>query len=89
MEKNGDSMVASSLCCHYGDTYDVFLIGDLVQPRETLMACVIHHWRHVVNLFRFTQNSRLYLAKVFNRFMDNAPIKISIYVIDVISSNFL
>jgi hypothetical protein len=36
-----NSIVSNSLCCHYGEIGDVFLIGGVVQPFETLMASAI------------------------------------------------
>jgi hypothetical protein len=35
--------LAGSLFCHYGETDDVFLIGGLVEPDETLIASAIRH----------------------------------------------
>jgi hypothetical protein len=75
------------LYCHFGGTNDVFLVGGLVKLGEILMASAIRYCRHLVN-FRFPHNNRLYLAKVFNGFLDHEPVKISIYAIDIICSNF-
>jgi hypothetical protein len=44
-----NSLVGETLLCHYEETNDVFPIGGLVQPGETLRAVAIRHCRHVVN----------------------------------------
>ncbi len=44
--------------CQYEETNDVFLIDDLVQPDETLMASAIFYCHQLVN-DRFPQNDRL------------------------------
>ena len=75
--------IAGSLFCHYGETDDAFLIGGLVEPNETLTASVIRHCRRLVE-FCPRPNQRLYLAKVINGLVDHEPVKISIYVIDVL-----
>ena len=62
MTKSANSLVETTLLCHYGETNDIFPIGDLVQPGETLTAATIRHYRHIVN-FRIEQNDRLYIAK--------------------------
>jgi hypothetical protein len=61
--------LASSLFCHYGEIDDGFLIGGLVDPNETLMACVTRHCRRLVD-FRLKPSHRLYLAKVINGLVD-------------------
>ena len=38
-----NGIVQGSLLCHYGETNDAFLVGGLVQPSETLMACAIRN----------------------------------------------
>ena len=75
--------LARSLFCHYGEIDDSFLIGGLVDPNETLMACVTRHCRRLVD-FRLKPSHRLYLAKVINGVVDHEPVKISIYVVDVL-----
>ncbi len=74
MSENVNS-IACSLFCHDEATNDVFLIGGLVQPHETLMASAIRHCRHLVNV-RFSWIDHLYMAKVLNGFMDHEPGKI-------------
>ena len=71
--------IAGSLFCQYGENDDVFLIGSLVEPNETLMT--IRHCRRLVD-FRLRPNHRLYLAKVINGLVTHEPVKISIYVVD-------
>ena len=66
--------LASSMFCHYGETDDVFLIGGLVEPNETLMASGIRHCRRLVD-FRLKPSHRLYLAKVINGLVDHEPFK--------------
>jgi hypothetical protein len=75
--------IADSLFCHYGETDDAFLIGGLVEPNETLMAGAIRHCRRLVD-FCLKPNHRLYLAKVINGLVNHEPVKISIYVVDVL-----
>ncbi len=65
-------IVRGTLLCHYWDINDVVLVGDLVQPGETIMACAIIHRRHLVN-FRIAQNDGLYQVKVLDGFMDRDP----------------
>jgi len=48
MAENINSLVDSTLLCHYGETHDVFPIGGLVQPGETLTAVAFRHCRHLV-----------------------------------------
>jgi hypothetical protein len=83
MAENINSRVGSTLPWHYGETHDVFPIGDLVQSGETLTTASIRHCRHLVN-FRIEQNDRLYIAKELDGFMDHEPIKITILIIDVL-----
>jgi hypothetical protein len=67
-----------------GETDDAFLIiGGLVEPNETLMACAIRHCRRLVD-FCPMPSQRLYLAKVINGLVNHGPVKISIYVIYVL-----
>ena len=75
--------LSGSLLCHYGETDDAFLIGGVVQPNETLMAGAIRHCRRMVDS-RLKPNHCLYLAKVINGLVNHEPVKISIYVIDVL-----
>ena len=65
------------------ETNDIFLIGALVQPGETLTCAVIRHCRHLVN-FRIKQNDRLYIAKELDGFMDHDPVKIAILITNVL-----
>ena len=74
--------LAVSLCCHYGEIDDDFLIGGVVEPIETLMARTIRHCIRLVD-FRLKPNHRLYLAKVVHGLANHEPVKISIYVLDV------
>jgi hypothetical protein len=83
MAENINSLVGSTLLCHYGETHDVFPIGGLVQPGETLTTATIRHCRHRDN-FRIEQNDRLYIAKELNGFMEHEPIKITIFIIGVL-----
>ena len=72
--------------CHYGETDDAFLIGGLVEPNETLVASAIRHCRRQVG-FRLKPSHRLYLAKVNNGLVDQEPVKISFYFVDVLFKN--
>jgi hypothetical protein len=81
MAENINSLVGSTLLCHYGETHDAFLIGYLVQSGETLTTTSIRHCRHLVN-FRIEQNDSLYIAKELDGFMDHEPIKITILISD-------
>ena len=60
-----NSLVGTTLLCHYGEKNDIFPIVGLVQPGETLTVATIRHCRHVVN-FRIEQNDRLYIAKALD-----------------------
>ena len=82
MLNNINGIVQGTLICHFGDTNDP-LLGWLVQPGETLMACAIRHCRHLVN-FCLAQNDFLYLVKTMDGFMDHEPVKISNFIIDVL-----
>jgi len=78
--------IAGSLLCHYGETDDAFLIGDLVEPNETLMAGAIRYCRRLVD-FRLRPSHRLDLAKVINGLVNHEPVKISFYVVNVLYKN--
>ena len=52
-----NSLVGSTLLCHYGEMHDIFPISGLVQPGETLTNASIRHCRHLAN-FRIEQNGR-------------------------------
>ena len=67
-----NSLVGSTLYCHYGETNDIYPIGGLVQQGETLAVAAIRHCRHLVN-FRIEQNDRLYISKKLDGFMDYEP----------------
>jgi hypothetical protein len=84
MAENINSLVGSTLLCHYGETHDLFPIGGLVQPGETLTTGVIRHCRHLVNNFRIEQNDRLYIAKELDEFMDHEPAKITILITNIL-----
>jgi hypothetical protein len=75
--------LTGSLFCHYGETEEAFLIGGVVERNETLMASDIRHCRRLVD-FRLKPSHRLYLAKVINCLVDHKPVKIFIYVVDVL-----
>ena len=75
--------LTGSMFCHYDETDDVFLIGGSVEPNKTLMASAIRHCRRLVD-FRLKPCHRLYLAKVINGLVDHEPLKIYIYVVDVL-----
>ena len=62
MAENIIYLVGSTLLRHYGEMHDVFPIGGLVHPGETLTIATIRHNRHLVN-FRIEQNDRFYIAK--------------------------
>ncbi len=76
--------VSGGLLCHHGVSDDVYTIGGLVEPDETLMGSAIRHCRHLVN-HCVKPNDRLYLTKVLGDFMNHEPIKISIYVTHILS----
>ena len=75
--------IDGSLFCHYGKTYDAFLIGGLVGHDESLTTCMIRHWKRLVG-FSPGLNQRFYLAKVSDGIVNHEPVKISIYVMDVL-----
>jgi len=83
MAESVNSLVGTTLLCHYGETNDIFPIGGIVQLGETVAAQAIRHCRHIVN-FRNEQNDRLYIAKELDGFMDHEPVKIAILIIDVL-----
>jgi hypothetical protein len=85
MAESVNSLVGTTLLCHYGETNDEFTIGGLIQPGENLTYGAIRHCRHLVN-FRIEQNDRLYIAKELDGFMDHEPFKISILVTNVLYS---
>ena len=43
MAESVNSLVGTTLLCHYGGTNDIFPIGGLVQPGETLTVAAIRH----------------------------------------------
>ena len=78
-----NSLIGTTLLCHYGETNDIFPIGGLVHQGKTLTTATILHSRHLIN-FRIEQNDRLYIAKELDGgFMDHEPVKISILITDV------
>jgi len=60
-----------------------FLIGGSVEANETLMASAIRHCTCLVD-FHLKPSHRLYLAKVINGLVNPEPVKVSMYVIDVL-----
>ena len=83
MAESVNSLVGTTLLCHYGETNDVFPIGGLVQPGETLTVAAIRHCRHMVN-FRIEQNDHLYTVTELDGFMDHEPFKIATFITDVL-----
>ena len=83
MAESINSRVGTSLLCHYRGANDIFPIGGVVQPGETLTAATIRHCRHLVN-FRIEHNDRLYIATKSNECMDHEPIKITICITNVL-----
>jgi len=83
MSKNVNSLVGTTLLCHCWETNNIFSIGGLVQPGDTLTAAAIRHCHHVVN-FRIKHNDRLYIAKELDAFMDHELVKITILINDVL-----
>ena len=75
--------LSGNLFCHYGETADAFVIGGAIEPNETLMAGAIRHCRRLVD-FRLKTSQRLYSSRVMNGLIDHEPVKMSIYVIDVL-----
>ena len=75
--------LAGGMLCHYGETDDVFLIGGGVESNKTLMANAIRHCRRLVD-FHLKPSHRLYLATIINSLVNHEPVKIYIYVIDVL-----
>ncbi len=78
------SALFGRLLCHHGISDDVYPIGDLVEPDETLMATASRHCRHLVN-YCVKPNDRLYLTKVLSGFMNYERVKISINVTNILS----
>ena len=81
-----NSIIHATLLCHYGDTNAALLVGGLVKPGETLMACAIRHCRHLVD-FRIAHNARSYPLNTMNGFTDHEPLKTSFFI-DVLFSRF-
>jgi hypothetical protein len=77
------SGLSGSLFCHYGETNYAFLIGGVVESNETLMTGAIRHCRRLVDL-RLKPSQRLYSTKAINGLIDHEPVKISIFVIDIL-----
>ena len=78
--------IAGSLFCHYGETDDAFLIGGLIDHDETLTAGVVRHCKRLVG-FNPGPGQRFYLAKAINGLVNHEPVKISIFVMDVLYTN--
>ena len=72
------------LLCHHGVSDDVFPIGGLVEPDETLMGSAIRHCHHLVN-YCVKPNDLMYSTKVLSDFMNHEPVKTSIYVTNVLN----
>ncbi len=64
--------VSGGLLCHNGVSDDVYPIGGLVEPDDTLIGRDICHCRHLVN-HCVKPNDRLYLTKVLGGFMNHEP----------------
>ena len=71
--------IAGSLFRHYGENDDAFLIGGLVEPRETLTTSVISHSTRLVG-FSPGPNQRFYLAKVINGLINHELVKICVFM---------
>ena len=54
-----------------------------MQSGETLTTATIRHCLHLVN-FCIGQNDRLYIVKELDGFMDHEPIKITIFITNVL-----
>jgi hypothetical protein len=80
--------LSGGLVCHHGDSDDVYPIGGLVEPDETLMAIAIRHCRHLAN-YCVKPNDRSYLTKVLSGFMNHEPVKFSIYVTYILSTDLI
>jgi len=75
--------LSGSLFCPYGETDDVFLIGELVEPNETSIASAIRHCRRLVD-YRLKPNHRPYSKNLIHGLVDHEPVKTYVYVIDLI-----
>jgi hypothetical protein len=75
--------IVGSLFYHYGETDDAFLIRGLMKPDETLTASVISYCKRLVG-FSPGPNQRFYFDKVIKGLIIHGPVKMSIYVMDVI-----
>ena len=60
MVERVNSLVRTTLLCHYGETNDIFPSGGMVQPGETLTAATFRYCRHLVN-FGIELNDRIYI----------------------------
>ncbi len=78
------NVLSGGVLCDHGISDDVYPIGGLVEPDEILMPNAIRHCRHLVN-YCVKPNDRLYLTKVLSGFMNPEPVKIPIYVTDVLT----
>ena len=87
MSEKLNGLVAINLFSPYGEIHDDFLIGGLVQTRQTFFANAIYHCRQLIN-FRFAQNNQLYLAKVLDGFKNHEIVKIWNFDIDILFNNF-
>jgi hypothetical protein len=83
MAESVNNLVGMTLLCHYGETNDIFPIGGLVQPDETLTTAPIRHCRILVN-FRIEQNDHLYIGKEMDGSVDHDPVKIKNSITDVL-----
>jgi len=70
MAESVNSLVGTTLLCHYGETNDIVPNGGLVQPSESLTSTAIQHCRHLIN-FRIEQNDRLYIAIELDGYIDH------------------
>jgi hypothetical protein len=83
-----NQIIPDVVVCHYGETYDVFLIGGLVLPNETWVVCALRHRSHLV-WFHFPEHQRLYLYHVFDGTINQESAKIFMFVMDVTMSETL
>ena len=77
------SLALRSLSCHYGDTNDVFPIGGLVDIGETPIAVILQYLRELAG-FRLANGFPMFPCNVIDGYKDPEPIKIRLYVTDVL-----
>jgi hypothetical protein len=86
MSHNINALSGGLVCHQHGNSDDVYPIGGLVEPEETLMASAIRHCCHIMN-YCVKPSDRLYLTKVLSGVINHETVKISIYVTNVFSSH--